>query len=110
MQIEFFSVIRYGLLAMLLIGRPLAPAQLPAESNESEAPVKRQEPAINFDKSDFVNVKLGPMRTTYFVGEPVVLPLRLINHTKYSIGIQTNFVPVSKLKLGIRPQNELRRL
>lgn len=58
---------------------------------------------IEFDQTDFIRGRLGSVKSTYFVGEPVSVPIYLSNHTRAPLTIQTNFNPRSKLGVTIQP-------
>ena len=98
----------YALLILLFAvwARPL-PAQLDADSMRGPGGKKPKEKTIYpFDRSDMVRAYIGPIKGHYFVGEPIVLPLVLINHTRFPITVLTNFFPRSSLKVMIRPEGQ----
>lgn len=66
-------------------------------------------PLYPFGPSDFVNVELGRVKPRFFVGEPIVIPLRLINHTRFPVTVETNTNPRSMLKAEIKPSEQRRR-
>lgn len=58
---------------------------------------------LAFTKDDFVNAVREPMpKDTYFVGEPVFVPMRIINHTQFEINAMTSLNAQSGLEIQIR--------
>jgi hypothetical protein len=62
-------------------------------------------PKLEFNSNDFIRAKVGRMRPSYFVGEPVAVPVTISNHTRFPLTITTNLAPRSHLKIVIRPEN-----
>lgn len=76
-----------------------------AAAQEQMAVPNSQKPTVNykFDPSDRIQASFGLVRQTYFVGEPIVIPIVLSNHTRYPITVETNFNPSSMSKVMIIP-------
>lgn len=106
------------LLALLFALPALALAQVDIQSmsrNNGKAKEKIQYP---FDSTDTVESYIGPMKKDlkstperpnanhYFVGEPIVVPIVMANHTKYPITLETNFHPRSHVTVMIRPEGQ----
>lgn len=76
------------------------------KKGERSADKKRKEyKKYKFDQSDFVVGRIMPKQQSFFVGEPVVLPIVLANHTRFPITMQTNLSMRASLRVDIRPQN-----
>ena len=86
----------------LLIALPAAHAQL-EERERPKPPAKPGLARLDFSSSDFIRVKRGRIKEQYYVGEPVVVPLTISNHTRFMITLTTNLSPRSHLKVLIRP-------
>lgn len=90
------------------------PAQKPmSKPKEDEEPIQ-----YLFSDLDFINIGLAePLRGVYyhqdpgifFLGEPVVVPLRITNQTRYPLTITTNFVTRDMFKVMIQPQEQRSR-
>ena len=65
---------------------------------------KPKGPQYTFSEHDFIRAKILPFRKSYFVGEPVVVPIELSNHTRFPLTIQTNTIPRGTLKVTVQPQ------
>ncbi len=83
-------------------------ALFPAPAQQTGVPVLTRQQFYPFDETDFLRstVDLGRIKRSYFVGEPVAVPLVLSNHTRFPVTIETNFVPVSQLQVYIQPEND----
>ena len=71
-----------------------------------------QKPTYQFTKNDFVRAfvdKQEVERRRYCVGQPVIFPIIISNHTRYPITIQTSFNPRSMLRVNIRPELSYKR-
>lgn len=105
-------VIQYLLLCGLLLSIPFAtPAQtkedLAERLGQPQLPkTKKDHVQYPFDASDYARGYIAPMEKTYYVGQPVVVPLVLANHTKYPITLVTNYNFRSMLKVMIRPEGQ----
>lgn len=103
---------------VLLVAAWLALAPLPATAqhwNLPGAPKRNQLPKqtgdkpedLAFDDSDMLRGYIAQMKTTYFVGEPIVIPLALCNHTKHPITLETNLSNFrSMVTVNIRPEGQ----
>ena len=95
------------LLAMAWL--PMTPAALgqrgAAPSGLSEH--VKSKPHYAFDPSDTIRGHLGTLKSEYYVGEPVMIPLVLINHTVHPITLRTNFNPRSALMIMITRENQV---
>jgi hypothetical protein len=83
----------------------LSPMQVEAQVSPSGQRLagKVEKPRFDFSSNDYVRARIEKkMNIRYFVGEPVVVPIVLSNHTQYPITIQTNFVPRSQLHVILR--------
>ncbi|MBI1785108.1 hypothetical protein HYR69_08175 [Candidatus Sumerlaeota bacterium] len=61
-----------------------------------------KETPVPFVSSDTVRLALDPpRRTTYMVGEPIVLTLRLCNHTQFAFQIRTDINPRGSFKIMV---------
>jgi len=89
----------------------LAPGQSPQIKKSHD------KPHYAFDETDFIWPSLGsldhrPLQDgsyEYFLGEPVVVPLKISNHTRFPVTLTTNFTPRSMLKVYIRPEGQRER-
>lgn len=93
----FRTCLATAVLAMLIEAVAAAP-QL-----GMEPPRKQRYDRHDFRKDERVYVTLGGMKKTYFVGEPVEVPLVFTNHSRFKIHVVTNLIPRSKLEVHIRP-------
>lgn len=101
---------RFGLSLLALLA--LMPVLADSQTLQQSAPdvrSKKQKITYPFDNSDRLQGYIAPMQTHYFVGEPIVVPLVLVNHTRYPITVETNFNPRSLLTIAIRPEGESER-
>lgn len=101
--------------ALLFIAAVLAASVAPARA---ELQVGHQLPRsedpkatpIPFTASDFLRVALTPMeRTNFPLGDPVILPLRLVNHTQFKVAAVTNVNPRGSLKVTIYSEDRTKR-
>ena len=88
---------------------PLARAAVPAPRAGAQAAQGRRPSELAFTDTDFVRGTIEPGRRRFVVGEPVVLPIRVINHTRHLITIDTNFIPQSNLEIDIQPYDQRAR-
>jgi hypothetical protein len=58
-------------------------------------------PHYQFNKMDRIEGTLGKVKDEYFVGEPVVIPILLSNHSRFPLTLSTNINPRSMLKVQI---------
>ncbi len=76
------------------------------KKNQAPGQAKR----LPFGPSDFIRVAQSPMRKNNFMlGEPVVVPIRLVNHTQFTITILTNLTPRANLEVNIQSSTERER-
>lgn len=61
---------------------------------------------IPFESTDFIRFVTEEAKVSVRWGEPLVLGLRLVNHTQFEVTIQTNFHPRGRLEVTIRPEGE----
>lgn len=100
----------------LLVAAWLALAPAPASAQlwnlpgtkPSQPKTDTQKPtgALPFDATDMLRGYIPPIKTTYFVGEPIVIPLALCNHTKFPLTLETNFNYRSMVTINIRPEGQ----
>ncbi|MCL5270740.1 MAG: hypothetical protein M1457_09385 [bacterium] len=76
---------------------------------QTTPPRPRKQVIHPFKQSDFVRGAIGLMPSTYYVGQPVVVPFVLSNHTRFPVTISTNFIPRSQVSVYIRPEGEAER-
>ena len=81
----------------------------PRATNEPWSDETYPLPKVVFDKTDIVNAKVMPFKRTYFLGEPVVIPIRLINHSRSPLHIETNVIPQSYITVTIRQEGKRSR-
>lgn len=70
---------------------------------------KPQDTPIPFDQNDFIRITLDPFRNTIELGEPLILPFRLVNHTKFKVSIVTKFHPRANLSVYVSREGEAER-
>lgn len=101
-------MIQYLLLIGLFVSIPFASPAQPMTGQGGVPKGKKKEPVqYPFDATDYVRGYIAEMPTkTFFVGQPVSVPLVLANHTKYPITLVTNFNFRSMLKVMIRPEGQ----
>ncbi len=100
------------IVALFALFAPSVPAQLDSEDVDMDRfRAKREYEKHDFNLSDFVkcSVQFGQMKSRYYVGEPVVAPLVVSNHTRFPISVSTNFIPRSHLTVEIRPEGQRKR-
>lgn len=56
----------------------------------------------DFNQNDFVRNRVLDVKTTYYVGEPVVLPIEVVNHTRFPVTLKTNFSLNGSLEVHVR--------
>lgn len=88
------------------IGRILTIAMLSAMTfglAHAQRPNPAPASAFTPDASDMIRGRARPvgMNGEFFVGQPVVLRLTLINHTRQKVHLWTNFIPQSHLSIDI---------
>ncbi len=65
---------------------------------------------VDLDQTDVIRGKIWPWSGgRFFLGEPVVLELRLSNHARKTLSIETNFVPQSNMEIEIVPPDSPQR-
>lgn len=100
------SFIRITLvLAVLLCGASLAPGQAQFMNNPQESN-KTKRITYPFDVNDRIDGMVGAMKKTYFLGEPIIVPIKLANHTRYPITLECALNPRAGLKVMIRPEGD----
>lgn len=95
----------------------MANAPMPGD-NSAMAPAgpgkRSNQPHYQFDKTDFIKATMGTVQgkvfkdqpATFCVGEPVVVPVVLSNHTRFPITVSTNFNPRGYLNVRVRPEGD----
>jgi hypothetical protein len=98
----------YGRIALWLAAACLGlTAGAPAQQGFINPAPSIQKMLYEFSSSDFVRARIDPrMIIRYFVGEPVVVPIVLSNHTQFPVTVKTNFNPRSHLHVIIRQEGK----
>ena len=65
---------------------------------------------VELKRTDVLHARIGNTKVRYFVGEPVVVPIILSNHTSIPITVRTNFNPRSRLSVTIRQLGQPERI
>lgn len=98
-----------GLALMLAAAVPAARAELRIGHQMPRGEDPKATP-IPFTASDYLRVALTPMdRTNFSLGEPVVVPLRLVNHTQFKVTAVTNVNPRGGLKVTVYSEDRTKR-
>lgn len=93
------------LITLALVGTSRAEIKV---GHQVYTPSPRDTP-IPFDANDFIRLTLDPMQTTIRLGEPLVFPFRLVNHTDEKVSLLTKFHPRANLKVTVQPEGERER-
>ena len=74
-----------------------------AQFDRSVISATEEKVRYEFTETDFVNGLLRPeAKREIFVGQPFVVQIWLINHTRHPLTIKTNFIPESRLHVTVR--------
>ncbi len=74
-----------------------------AQFDRSIISANKEKVRYEFTETDFVNGLLRPeTKREIFVGQPFVVQIWLINHTRHPLTIKTNFIPKSRLNVTVR--------
>jgi hypothetical protein len=74
-----------------------------AQFDRSSSSATKEKVRYEFTRTDFVNGRLRmEKRGDIHVGEPLVVQIWLINHTRHPLTLKTNFIPESRLHVTVR--------
>lgn len=76
---------------------------------DKQAPPKRERVYHKLSEHELVRARLMPMRNTYYVGEPIEVPIKFINHTDHTVTAVTNLIPRAGLNVNILRAGERSR-
>lgn len=91
------------LLLVVFAGLLAGPAAAQIKPGHAYQKPGLQATPLPFIDSDYVRVSRGPVKRKHSLGEPVLVPLRLHNHTRFTLGVLTNTNPRSALEVTVQP-------
>ncbi len=112
--LQLLQIRRVTLAAALLLGLTVAftasdataqgAAEPPGGGGFQKPPPIRTD--LKFDSTDAIRGHIAEHRSDFFVGEPVVIPIVLVNHMQHPITLRTNFNPRGNLVVTIQRENQ----
>lgn len=96
---------RAFLILMLTLPASLLPAQGADPTIGAQSSTHKQI-FYPFELTDRINGYIEPINSRYYVGQPIEVPIVLVNHSQFPIHLETGFNPRAQLKVMIRPENE----